>query len=73
MAKTSIKLSQALPALALAAAVIAPMPQALSSLSPTGVAQAASNPCAPSKKMDKKKSSNPCAPSKGSNPCAPSK
>ncbi|MGC9162274.1 MAG: hypothetical protein ACP5F9_01815 [Thiomonas sp.] len=85
MAQARIKLSQALPALALAAAVVAPMPQALSSLSATGVAHAASNPCAPSKgsnpcapskKMDKKmekKGSNPCAPSKGSNPCAPSK
>ena len=47
-----IKLSQALPALALAAAVVAPMPQALSSLSATGIAHASSNPCAPS---------NPCA------------
>jgi hypothetical protein len=86
MAKARIKLSQALPALALAAAVVAPMPQALSALSATSIAQAAGNPCAPSnpcapakkseKKMDKKmekKGANPCAPSKGSNPCAPSK
>jgi len=82
MAKARIKLSQALPALALAAAVVAPMPQALSALSATSVAQAAgnpcapSNPCAPAKKSEKKmekKGANPCAPSKGSNPCAPSK
>jgi hypothetical protein len=86
MAKTRLKLSQAIPALALAAAVVAPMPQALSSLSAAPAAQAATNPCAPSnpcapgKKMGKtdKKAGNPCAPSKKSdkkatNPCAPSK
>ena len=73
-----LKLSHALPALALAAAVVAPMPQALSSLSATTAAHAAANPCAPG---------NPCAPSskkanktmekkmvkKAGNPCAPGK
>ncbi len=89
MAHSRLKLSQALPTLALAAAIVAPMPQALSSLSGAPTAQAAANPCAPSnpcapasKKMDKKmnmekKAGNPCAPgkmgNKSSNPCAPSK
>ncbi len=39
----------AAPALALAAAMIAPMPAALSALSPIATASAATNSCAPSK------------------------
>lgn len=85
MSKSRLKLSQAIPALALAAAVVAPMPQALSVLSATSVAMASSNPCAPSgaenpcapaAKKSSKKAGNPCAPTKGTkkksdNPCAP--
>ena len=48
MSQTRIKLSRAVPALALAAAVVAPMPQALRVLSAAPAAQAAGNPCAPS-------------------------
>lgn len=86
MIKSRLKLSQAVPALALAAAVVAPMPQALSALSAAPVAMASNNPCAPSgaenpcapatKKSTKKKAGNPCAPAKSekksANPCAPS-
>ena len=86
MKSSRIKLSRAVPALALAAAIVAPMPQAMHALSaaPAALASgnpcATSNPCAPSsgKKMDKKmekKAGNPCAPAskkKSNNPCAPS-
>jgi hypothetical protein len=77
-------LSQALPSLAIAAAMASPMPAALSFLAPIQAAQASSNPCAPtspcapngktSTKMERK-AANPCAPSgkKAMNPCAPSK
>jgi uncharacterized membrane protein len=46
--------------------MIAPMPAALSAIAPIASANAATNPCAPSK---------PCAPvaKKGMNPCAPAK
>ncbi|MBN2690967.1 MAG: hypothetical protein JXR43_03800 [Burkholderiaceae bacterium] len=46
---TSIRpsLSRALPALAVAAALVAPMPQALSAFSPIATAHAASCVCAP--------------------------
>jgi hypothetical protein len=62
--------------------MITPMPAALSALSPIASANAASNPCAPAKKMSAnpcapagKKAGNPCAPAgkKGANPCAPAK
>ena len=89
MSKSRIKLSQALPVLALAAAAVAPMPQALGSLSASPAALAAGNPCAPSNPCapmgakGKAKAGNPCAPKSGKaggmsggkagNPCAPSK
>ncbi len=41
--------SRTLPALALAAAMISPMPAALSAISPIASASAAANPCAPAK------------------------
>ena len=81
--KTRIKLSHALPVLALAAAAVAPMPQALRAASPTALAQGAANrcapgnPCAPSGAKKKAKAGNPCAPAAGkskkksANPCAP--
>ncbi|MGC8508706.1 MAG: hypothetical protein ACP5NM_10635 [Thiomonas sp.] len=83
-ARNRRSLSHALPALAIAAAMVSPMPQALSSLAPIQAAQAASNPCAPAKpcapagKKSTKmghKAGNPCAPAgkKAMNPCAPSK
>ncbi len=83
MAQRRIRLSQALPLLALAATVVAPMPQALNRVSPVPSALAAGNPCAPSNPCapaagsNKQKAGNPCAPAaskkhKSGNPCAPS-
>ncbi len=82
MAQNRIKLSRAVPLLALAAAVVSPMPQALNRVAPAPVAQAAGNPCAPSNPCapaagnGKQKAGNPCAPAaskkhKSGNPCAP--
>ena len=86
--KPSKNRSRAAAALAVAAALTAPMPAALSALSPIGVANATMNasakPCAPTMgrkakagaPMMNKHKSQPSAPAKGKkgmmNPCAPS-
>jgi len=75
----SRKVAEALSALMLATALVAPAPAAIAADAPASTVKdgkkaanpcGPDNPCGPAKKKKKKGSDNPCAPA---NPCAPKK